>query len=85
MESFDDVQDHGAWLSFSMTHAGTKVAVRVSREAMEEHFGAGQGPDTLKQAYALDAEMIHARAADQIVAGVAYTQDHPLMLGMADF
>lgn len=85
MASSAEVIDHGDWLSFEMTHAGSTVPVRVSRAAMEEHFDAGQGPDSLKKAYELDGEMIRARAADQIVAGVAYTADHPLVLGAEHF
>jgi hypothetical protein len=52
---------------------------------MEEHFDAGQGPDSLAKAYELDGEMIRARAADQVVAGVAYTADQPLVLGSEHF
>ncbi len=80
-----NAEDHGDWLSFGMPHGGGIVPVRISRAAMEEHFDAGQGPDSLKKAYELDAEMIHARAADQIVAGQAYTADQPLVLGAEHF
>jgi hypothetical protein len=85
MESSVKVEDHGDWLGFGMTHAGSIIPVRISRAAMEEHFDAGQGPDSLAKAYALDAEMIHARAADQIVAGTRYGPDHPLVLGPEHF
>lgn len=84
MESLN-VEDHGEWLSFGLSHAGTTIPVRISREAMEEFFGAEPGPDSLKKAYEQDAEMIHARAADLVVAGVSYTTDNPLMLKMEDF
>ena len=85
MASSAEVTDHGDWLSFGMPHAGAIIPVRISRAAMEEHFDAGQGPDSLKKAYALDADMIHARAADQVVAGVSYGPDHPLVLGPEHF
>ncbi len=85
MESSLKVEDHGDWLSFDMSHAGSSIPVRISRAAMEEHFDAGQGPGSLKKAYELDTEMIHARAADQIVAGVSYSPDHPLVLGPEHF
>lgn len=85
MESSLNAEDHGDWLSFGMPHGGGIVPVRISRAAMEEHFDAGQGPGSLKKAYELDADMIHARAADQLVAGVAYTADHPLVLGAEHF
>jgi hypothetical protein len=85
MASSADVIDHGDWLSFGMTHAGGIIPVRISRAAMEEHFDAGQGPDSLAKAYELDGEMIRARAADQIVAGVSYGPDHPLVLGPEHF
>lgn len=85
MEPSLNVEDHGDWLSFAMPHAGSVIPVKISRAAMEEHFDAGQGPDSLAKAYALDAEMIHARAADQIVTGAAYTADHPLELGAEHF
>ncbi len=85
MESSLNVVDHGEWLSFGISHEGRIIPVKISREAMEDHFGAVQEPDSLKKAYALDAEMIHARAADMIVAGVVYTQDNPLVLKTEDF
>ncbi len=85
MESSLKVEDHGDWLSFGMSHAGSTIPVRISRAAMEEHFDASQGPGSLKAAYELDAEMIHARAADQIVTGTAYTAQHPLVLGVEHF
>jgi len=79
------VEDHGEWLSFGISHAGQTIPVRISREAMEEFFGAVAGPDSLKKAYELDAEMIHARAADLVVPGVNYTLDNPLVLKVEDF
>ena len=85
MEPSANVEDHGDWLSFGMSHAGGTVAVKISRAVMEEHFDAAQGTDALKTAYQLDAEMIHARAADHIVAGVSYTPDHPLVLDTEHF
>jgi hypothetical protein len=85
MASPAEVTDHGDWLSFEMPHGGSTVPVRISRAAMEEHFDAGQGPDSLAKAYELDGEMIRARAADQVVAGVAYTADQPLVLGSEHF
>ncbi|MDP3172228.1 MAG: hypothetical protein Q8M91_18010 [Polaromonas sp.] len=85
MTSSAEVIDHGDWLSFGMAHGGSIIPVKISRAAMEEHFDAAQGPDALAKAYALDAEMIHARAADQIMAGVAYTADHPLVLDAEHF
>jgi hypothetical protein len=84
MESLN-VEDHGEWLSFGLSHAGATIPVRISREAMEEFFGAVPGPDSLKKAYEQDAEMIHARAVDLVVAGKRYTHDNPLMLNMEDF
>ncbi|MEO7886938.1 MAG: hypothetical protein ABIR76_09360 [Polaromonas sp.] len=84
MES-QDVEDHGDWLGFGLPHAGTTIPVRISREAMEEYFGAVQEPESLKKAYARDAQMIQARAADLVVPGVSYTADNPLVLNMEDF
>ncbi|WP_457282185.1 hypothetical protein [Polaromonas sp. P5_D5] len=80
-----NVEDHGEWLSFGLSYAGSTIPVRISREAMEEFFGAVPGPDSLKKAYEQDAEMIHARAADLVVAGVSYTPENPLVLKMEDF
>ncbi|MFS2032483.1 hypothetical protein ACEN8I_00510 [Polaromonas sp. CT11-55] len=78
------VEDHGEWLSFGISHAGQAIPVKISREVMQEFFGAAPG-DSLKKAYELDAEMIHARAADLVVAGTNYTPDNPLVLRMEDF
>jgi hypothetical protein len=80
-----NVEDHGEWLSFGLSYAGGTIPVRISREAMVEFFGAVPGPDSLKKAYEQDAEMIHARAADMVVAGVSYTPENPLVLKMEDF
>ena len=79
-----NVEDLGDWLSFGISHAGQTIPVKISREVMAEFFGAAPG-DSLKKAYELDAEMIHARAADLVVAGVNYTPDNPLVLKMEDF
>jgi hypothetical protein len=84
MESLN-VEDHGEWLSFSLTHAGTTIPVRISRAAMEEFFGAVPGQNSLKKAYEQDAEMIHARATDLVVAGTSYSSDNPLLLSVEDF
>ncbi|SDN12484.1 hypothetical protein [Polaromonas sp. JS666] len=78
------VEDHGEWLSFGISHAGQAIPVKISREVMQEFFGAAPG-DSLKKAYELDAEMIHARAADLVVVGTNYTPDNPLVLRMEDF
>lgn len=85
MEPLLNVEDHGEWLSFEVPYSGGAVPARISREAMEEHFGAGQGPGSLKAAYTLDAEMIKARAGDFILPGVSYTPDSPLVLKTEDF
>lgn len=85
MDPFLNIEDHGEWLSFEVPHAGGAIPARISREAMEDHFGAGQGPDALKNAYSLDAEMINARAVDFILPGVTYTRDSPLVLKTEDF
>lgn len=85
MTSSAEVIDHGDWLSVGMAHGGNIIPVRISRAALEEHFDAGQGPESLAKAYELDGEMIRARAADQIVAGVSYGPDHPLVLGPEHF
>jgi hypothetical protein len=79
-----NVEDLGDWLSFGISHGGQTIPVKISREVMAEFFGAAPG-DSLKKAYELDAEMIHARAADLVVAGVNYTPDNPLVLKMEDF
>jgi hypothetical protein len=78
------VEDHGDWLSFGISHAGQTIPVKIPRDVMEEFFGAAPG-DSLKKAYELDAEMIHARAADLVVPGMSYTPDNPLVLKMEDF
>lgn len=85
MESFLNVEEHDEWLGFDLPCADGSIPARISREAMEEHFGAGQGPGSLKAAYALDAEMINARAIDFILPGVTYTRDSPLVLKAEDF
>ena len=85
MEPLLNVEDHGQWLSFEVPYSGDVIPAKISRAAMEEHFDAGQGPGSLKEAYVLDAEMINARAVDFILPGVTYTHTSPLVLNTEDF
>lgn len=85
METYIQPEDHGEWLSFRMPVTGGSIPVRVSREALEDHFGANSVTGGLLGAYARNDELIHELARRRIVPGVVYSHETPLVLRTSDF
>ena len=71
------------WLDFSLPLGESQVPVRISREAMEDHFGA-DAFESLSHAYKQHAEQIHSRVAPLAGQTPAFTQEHPLMVHSKD-
>lgn len=87
VDEFINVEDHGEWLNFryrddSLT---SSVPVKMTREALEDHFAAGAESCTLIQAYAQNTDAIHAKVREKMKPGVTYTPAQPLELRTADF
>lgn len=64
---------------------GGSVPVTISREALEDRFGAGPGSNDLVQAYIAHQEIINAKVAELDPAGNLYTDSFPMLLGAVDF
>lgn len=76
-----DVEDHGEWLNFRVDG----VPVQVSREAMEDHFGAGEGTGSLVTAFRIRQAEIVVRVREVLAKGGEYTQQSPLLMRTSDF
>ena len=87
----NEAEDQGETLSISIQTADGRVPVVISREAMEDHFGADKLPPgagaspSLVQAYHRHEDAINAKAIAKMEPGVAYTRDSPLRLRTGDF
>jgi hypothetical protein len=77
------VEDHGEWFNFRLLLGDTELPVRISREAMEDHFGA-EAFESLVHAYRHHAEQLHVRLAALVVPGVEYTREQPLVVHTKD-
>jgi hypothetical protein len=80
-----DAEDHGEWLNIRVPDGSREIVARVSREAMEDHFGAGAGPGSLVVAYRAHEAAIHARVRQRAHSGLQYTAAAPLVLKTQDF
>lgn len=85
MENFINVEDHGEWLNFRVQVGNQSVPVRITREAIDDHFGDPSEKLPLEQIYARKSDEINAFAKSKMVGGTAYTRDQPLILKTADF
>lgn len=88
MLRFDDLVliDLGVSLTFRFGHDGLRIPVRISRDAMETHFGAThEGVNSLGLAYLAASDAVHLFARANIDPRVEYTRDHPLVLLTSDF
>ncbi|MDM0085552.1 hypothetical protein QTI17_33680 [Variovorax sp. J31P179] len=83
--SFANLEDKGGWLSFRVARAGGSIPVRATREAMEDHFGAGPGEKGLAEAYLRHSQAINAKVLELAPAGDVYSTENPLKLSTGDF
>ncbi|MGJ7489431.1 hypothetical protein [Variovorax sp. ZT4R33] len=86
-DDFINVEDHGEWLNFRFREVGetTSIPVKMSREALTDHFGAGSESGELVKAYAQNQEEIHAVVRTKAKGSGPYTVANPLELRTADF
>jgi hypothetical protein len=84
-DSFANLEDKGSWLTFRVTRGGSSIPVRITREAMEDHFEAGKGEKSLAEAYLRHSETINAKALELAPSGDMYSTENPLRLSTADF
>ncbi|MDM0032195.1 hypothetical protein QTI33_08615 [Variovorax sp. J22P271] len=82
---FANLEDRGGWLTFRVSRAGGSIPVRATREAMEDHFGAGPGDKDLAAAYLQHSESINAKVLELAPAGNVYSTANPLKLSTGDF
>lgn len=83
MEDAIGLEDLGESLNFRMQHEGKTAVVRISREAMEDHFGAEPGT-TLAMAYLANPGAVHDRVRAKLVPGIHYTRMAPLVIRTDD-
>lgn len=76
-------EDHGESLNFRLPLGEHHVPIRISREAMEDHFGAASF-ETLAHAYRHHAEQIHLRVAPLAGQTPDFTTEHPLVVHSRD-
>ena len=82
---FANLEDKGGWLTFRVTRATGSIPVRITREAMENHFGAGPGEKGLAEAYRQHSVTINAKALELAPSGDLYSTENPLKLSTGDF
>jgi hypothetical protein len=85
VSGFANLEDKGGWLTFRVTRAGGSIPVRITRETMEDHFGAGPGDKGLAEAYLQHGETINAKVLELAPAGDVYSTENPLKLSTGDF
>jgi hypothetical protein len=85
-EESGSAEDRGEWLDFRMRDGLARTPARISRKALEDHFGAtGDGP-SLTSVYVTNAEIIHKKVLAKMKAEQgAYTPTNPVELRSIDF
>lgn len=68
-------------LSFPMMHKGARVAVRISDEALEDHFGSDGSAQSHIDAYRTNSSTIDAKAIQKLNA----SNGQPVLLKTTDF
>jgi hypothetical protein len=85
-EDVGHIEDKGAWLFVSVKQSSGSVPVRIAREAMENHFGAGgDNGKGLIDAYLEHSSTINAKVLELAPSGQVYSADDPMRLGAGDF
>lgn len=81
----ENSDDEGEWLHVRVRYRKTSVPVRISRRALEEHFGAPDGQRTPIFLYVNNKQSIHRAAHAKLASGSRYTAESPLELRASDF
>jgi len=87
MTDVSDVEAQGQWLkiNFRKSRISNLVPVRITREALEVHFGATADSVSLVLAYTENRQAIDAKVKAKMKPGVIYTLAQPLELRTEDF
>lgn len=84
-ENLMGLEIHDEWLDFRMPYEGKVIPVRISREAMEDHFDAKEGGGkALAEAYLRNQKAVHERIARKVDPKVPYSAADPLVILSAD-
>lgn len=78
-------EESGEWFGFRLQHEGRSIPVRISREALDDHFNAHEGGKALAEAFEKHSKAILARVRQRIEPGVTYDRDNPLVMMSIDF
>ncbi|QNK67674.1 hypothetical protein [Variovorax sp. PAMC26660] len=78
-------EDHGEWLDFRMRDGRARTAAKISRKAMEDHFGAKDDGHSLLSIYVTNSEVIHQKVRAKMKMGGPYTPENPVELRSLDF
>ncbi|MGF6346738.1 hypothetical protein [Variovorax sp. W2I14] len=81
----ENSDDEGEWLHVRVRYRKTSVPVRISRRALEEHFGALDGQHTPIFLYVNNKQSIDHAAHAKLKSGSRYTAEAPLELRASDF
>lgn len=76
-------EDHGEWLNFLLPMGSGDVPVKLTREAMQEHFGAEAG-QSLVDVYRQHGEAIHQRVSVLVTGLQQFTREDPLVVRSKD-
>ena len=68
-------------VEFTVIVSGSGVQARITREALEDHFGAGASPESWVRAYVGNAARIHRAVEGLVQGGVA----RPVIVRTAHF
>ena len=86
MEDAIGLTDLGESLDFRLPFKGGFIPVRISRQAMQDHFGAKEtgGGMALSTAYLANPGKVHERVAPRVNEGASYSSDYPLLISTRD-
>lgn len=86
VETFACLEDRGSKLFVRVKRAdGGSVPAVISREALVDHFAAGEEPRDLAHAYLAHQQVINEKVLQLDPSGSVYTDSNPMLLGTGDF
>jgi hypothetical protein len=87
MTDISQIEAQGQWLKFGFrkSRMSALVPVRISREALEVHFGATADSVSLVLAYTENRQAIDAKVQAKMKPGTSYSLAQPLELRTDDF
>lgn len=86
VDTFASLEDRGSKLFVRVKRSGGgSVPAVISREALVDHFAAGEGPRDLAHAYLAHQQVINEKVLQLDPSGSVYTDSNPMLLGTGDF